>query len=516
MRAERIGTWIDGKFKTTINPKDGHAVSDCIDAREKRVLEFVIPILYSEKPGRITKEIGNTVFKALSGEYKVSWGQVIHELVEKLVLVLGKRKPTLVSPCLFHQYSKFECLRREEMQQIEVARECLVMGVAPEVEREVMEVDSDRGSLNPDVRQQTPGPSPRSKEKATFRSPKGKSPVRNTDGKDLSALDFYDDPFSRVQSELDHVQTRYQKMELVLKGATKLLGDCKAGNISKEIWKLKEEDNSELKTHITHLKLRIVGRQETVKAQDEKIEELKVKAEAIEQIREYIGHPGDVVNKAHLFDNEVKKEDHLSVQKILTILVKYGYKMEEMLGLMQKLLPDPSAVGTSEPKPKGTVPLSPPSKAKHIFEDLKSRHQERQLKDAVEMAAKIVMPNPEASSAAVLVVLPSGKEKKTEAESGSRAASLDPGSQRSGKKKEQIPMPEVQELESEEEEDEGSTESSEEEEPSTPRPELKNKRELRSSGKKKPGPVYQSPFAPKRQSKIPAKGEGSNKKPQGK
>ena len=50
---------------------------------------------------------------------------------------------------------------------------------------------------------------------------------------------------------------RYQKMELVLKGATKLLGDCKTGNIFKEIRKLKEEDNSELKTHNTHVKLRI-------------------------------------------------------------------------------------------------------------------------------------------------------------------------------------------------------------------------------------------------------------------
>ena len=46
-------------------------------------------------------------------------------------------------------------------------------------------------------------------------------------------------------------------MELVIKGATKLLGDCKTGNIGKEIKKLKEEDNSELKAHNTQLKIRI-------------------------------------------------------------------------------------------------------------------------------------------------------------------------------------------------------------------------------------------------------------------
>ena len=121
-----------------------------IDHREKRVLEFVISILYPEKPGRVTKEIGNTIFGALSREYKVSWGQVIHEVVDKLVSMLGKKKPTAVSPYLFHLYSKFECLRKEEMQQIEVARECLELGVAPEVELDVVEIDLNRGSLSLD------------------------------------------------------------------------------------------------------------------------------------------------------------------------------------------------------------------------------------------------------------------------------------------------------------------------------------------------------------------------------
>ena len=71
----------------------------------------------------------------------------------------------------------------------------------------------------------------------------------------MSSLDLDDDPFRHVQNKLDQVQSRYSKMELVIKGATKLLGNCKAGNITKEIRKLKEEDNSELK--IYNLKLTI-------------------------------------------------------------------------------------------------------------------------------------------------------------------------------------------------------------------------------------------------------------------
>ena len=55
-------------------------------------------------------------------------------------------------------------------------------------------------------------------------------------------------------------------MELVIKGATKFLSDCKAGNISKEISKLKEEDSSKVKAHNAQLKIRVNDLQVTVKA----------------------------------------------------------------------------------------------------------------------------------------------------------------------------------------------------------------------------------------------------------
>ena len=199
MRAGRTGMWIDGKFKQSINPKDGHAVSDCIDPWEKRVLEFVVPIFYLEKPGRVTKEIGNTIFGALSGEYKVSWGQVIHEVVDKLVSVLSKRKPTPVSPYLFHLFQKFDCLRKDEIEKWKVVKECLEIGFASKDELAEEQDESDRASLSPNIRPQTT-PSPGSRMKNTFRSPKGKSPIR-----DFGCLDVADDPFQRVQDNLYQV-----------------------------------------------------------------------------------------------------------------------------------------------------------------------------------------------------------------------------------------------------------------------------------------------------------------------
>ena len=55
MKVRRTDTLIIDKFNSSINPKDGYAVSDCVDLRERMVLEFVVPIQYSEKLGRVTK-----------------------------------------------------------------------------------------------------------------------------------------------------------------------------------------------------------------------------------------------------------------------------------------------------------------------------------------------------------------------------------------------------------------------------------------------------------------------------
>ena len=50
--------------------------------------------------------------------------------------------------------------------------------------------------------------------------------------------------------------------------------------------------------------------------------------EGLEKIREFVGHIGDILTKAHLFHNEVMTEDHFLAQKIIRILMKFGHKIE--------------------------------------------------------------------------------------------------------------------------------------------------------------------------------------------
>ena len=80
-----------------------------------------------------------------------------------------------------------------------------------------------------------------------------------------------------------------------------------------------------------------------------------------------------MVTNAHLFDSEVKTEDHLSVQKIITVLVKYGHKVEETLKEMRKLLAGPSIIETSQPQPQVAAAPWPHGKAKYLLVDLRSR-----------------------------------------------------------------------------------------------------------------------------------------------
>ena len=72
MVARRTDRWINNKFRSPINSKDGHSIDDCKDPRERKVLEFVVPIIYPEKPKQVTKVVGNTIFGSLSEEYVVN------------------------------------------------------------------------------------------------------------------------------------------------------------------------------------------------------------------------------------------------------------------------------------------------------------------------------------------------------------------------------------------------------------------------------------------------------------
>ena len=126
-------------------------------------------------------------------------------MVEHLVSNLEKGKASPINPYLFHLYHKNECLRGDELHEIEVTKECLEYGVGPDTPPEEEEVGLEGGSLG--SKEKWKLLSQNSRLKHTYRSPKGKSRIPNPDWKDMSTLDLKDNPFQRVQEELDRVQS---------------------------------------------------------------------------------------------------------------------------------------------------------------------------------------------------------------------------------------------------------------------------------------------------------------------
>ena len=68
-----------------------------------------------------------------------------------------------------------------------------------------------------------------------------------------------------------------------------------------------------------------------MKAQDEEIWKLRVQVKGLEKIREVVETPGDVLNKARLFDDDVKTGGEVSTAKIVKVLVSFSMKMDATL-----------------------------------------------------------------------------------------------------------------------------------------------------------------------------------------
>ena len=65
--ANQKDTYFVRKFRMEHDPKDGFHPGDCRNPRECRVIEFLLPILYPEKPKRLSIMMANIIFGALSG-----------------------------------------------------------------------------------------------------------------------------------------------------------------------------------------------------------------------------------------------------------------------------------------------------------------------------------------------------------------------------------------------------------------------------------------------------------------
>ena len=99
--------------------------------------------------------------------------------------------------------------------------------------------------------------------------------------------------------------------------------------------KTKVEEGEALRKETVELKDRIAALEEEVKTAREEQDKSK---EVAQKIHAFMGFPGDVVNKARLYDQVLKQPQTSSGAKMMRCMVDYSTKMKKLLKELRVLL----------------------------------------------------------------------------------------------------------------------------------------------------------------------------------
>ena len=162
--AERTDKYAVNRFRNPADPKDGYKASDYRDARNQQLLEFLSPIVYLEKPTRITVTMANTIFGALGyrknpAPRPINWGWLIHSIMEKLAGTVSSRKTTPICPYLFDLYHFKEVLSELENSDYKKGESLLKYGLS---------LEEEPGYSESDEEEQEDIPKPQSEKKASL------------------------------------------------------------------------------------------------------------------------------------------------------------------------------------------------------------------------------------------------------------------------------------------------------------------------------------------------------------
>ena len=361
----------EGRFMHQVDPKDGYFVGDCRNDRQRRLLKFLVPIVHPDKPIRVTITIRNTIFGALDGGRKVDWGVIFRDMAQWLARGVGKPKPTPICPFLFHLYEGQGLLTADEEVDYRTAKE----------------MAGYRITLDPDLRPETdedepvptpvplprlgPSRTPNRWRKSTYRAPSGSPPIwsrgpsspvppepqqptgrpdSQPQGAQLEGgQEWVEKPFVGVARSIRQARVQYESMEEVLEQIGSKLGVRPNGIIPAIRSLPKAREMEELRARIAELLKDNNGFQAQLADRNRRLEEAEARAAAAEEERirveaestkwhgivrkffDSLGFGGDVVTKARLYDECMKKPEAVSAPKILRMLVNFSGRVENLL-----------------------------------------------------------------------------------------------------------------------------------------------------------------------------------------
>ena len=350
-------------FHHGISSKDGFSVSDCKNARHRRVLEFLVPILYPEKPTRVTITIANTIFGAL-GERKVSWGVVIQGAVSKLAEgILSRGRTSVISPYLFHLYKFYDILTVNELCAYNSALNLQLYNLSAEYEKEMRQSEHEGETPEP----KEPTPEKKGHRKNTDPEGRGKKPT--DEGGPSGHIPA--DPFAKARKWMDQARNEHFDMGISLGRICDALGGVKPDDILTEIERrtrpeillAKEEQIRNLEKIRDEFHIKAVRAEEAATAARQR------EADALSLVRnlkDLLQNPAEVQANAELFRSRLAHEA-ITQPRIVVILSEFHTKLEILLKDMRALLePDRALDFTQFPEVPGNV-----------FEEMQTPHPTR-------------------------------------------------------------------------------------------------------------------------------------------
>jgi hypothetical protein len=331
--AGRKDEYVKECFKDLPNPKDGYSIDDCKNPRHRRLLAFLVPIVYPEKPNRITITWGNTIFGALNGGWKVNWARVITTLVVQLAARVGKSRATRICPFLYHLYERKELLRPEEEKAWKIQEGMLKYGESGSEDEagsafgsDDEEDDEEEEEEETQVLLNRPPKRPRQEDKS---EQAGATLIPKLEGPSLSSSK---DRFSSICKALGKMQAEHERRGELLMEACQL-AVCGPSELPEQIRKMmmeqaRVEDSRKLREENARLNLEVGNLLNENRAAWTQAE---AAAASAERIREFVHQAGQVVAKVELFDEKVGIGSKPSETRIAMILTDYSEKLERVL-----------------------------------------------------------------------------------------------------------------------------------------------------------------------------------------
>jgi hypothetical protein len=333
--AGRKDEYVKDCFKELPSPKDGYAIEDCTDPRHRRVLAFLVPILYPEKPNRITVTLGYTLFGTLNGGRKVNWARIITNLVIQLAARIGKSCASSICPFLYHLYERKELLKPEEEKQWKVQEAMMKYGESRSSDedgsgsRSDDETEDEEEEVDCQVLLNRVPKRPRQEERSATLTPKVEG-VPVTTSKDR---------FEGIVKALGEMQGEHRMRGELLRVVCQLV-DYMPTNLPDWIRKMvadhsRVEEVKKLRDENAALNLELgtlISENQAARMQ------ARAALAAAERIRTFAHQVGEVVAKAELFDEKVGIGSKPSGTRIAMILTDYVEKLERVLEDMREVV----------------------------------------------------------------------------------------------------------------------------------------------------------------------------------